>query len=483
MSQINDDDNIISYYAVGNSLDGQPLIDTKNSLRFFPVYQFRNKMQKVNVRVYVGSTIWDRNAIKSEDGSFWQAGLPDFKLGEAIQRLEVETQMIFGLYENDGYNSDNKLKNYIELINRSQNNLINSENEFTNLSEEVTNKFKNKSEGISSQLDQILLSLKEIQNDNSNNKKRKEFNQNIENDLNKLKSDLENKVIIPLKNEIEKPDSENNSSLDTLLTEVNNNVKFIKSDLEELSKKNFYDGEASILKDNIEKMKNVLNEINSSFGNLIGNNSLKFADKIAENINKLQNSKDSLRNYIFQEITSQLTDSNLSGPSIRKSDIVIKIDNNNNIIVNMLYRNYKTTLRQLPALDPAERLGIFRVRYIPFPVVGNKLYRPLTDNSLAVFEIGIGFGDVAVTGDEFIKPTLSFDRLGVAFAISNKLFDSSAQIVALALTYDFNVYGSIGAGVNFIDPEGNQKLKTYFSFGINKKAFEFLVVNIAKIFN
>lgn len=106
----------------------------------------------------------------------------------------------------------------------------------------------------------------------------------------------------------------------------------------------------------------------------------------------------------------------------------------------------------------------------------------MTDNSIAVFEIGIGFGDVAVTGDDFVKPTLSFDRLGVAFAISNQLFDSAAQVVALALTYDFNVYGSIGAGVNFSDPEGNQKLKTYFSFGINKKAFEFLIASISKIF-
>lgn len=147
-----------------------------------------------------------------------------------------------------------------------------------------------------------------------------------------------------------------------------------------------------------------------------------------------------------------------------------------------MYRNYKSTLRQLPALDPAEKLGIFRLRYVPFPIVGNKLYRPLTDKSITVFEIGLGFGNVAVSGDEFVKPTLSFDRLGVAFAISEKLFNSDAEIMALALTYDFNVYGSIGAGLNFGDIEGNTKPKTYFSFGINKKAFELLVISLGKIF-
>lgn len=79
-----------------------------------------------------------------------------------------------------------------------------------------------------------------------------------------------------------------------------------------------------------------------------------------------------------------------------------------------------------------------------FQLLGNKNYRPFVNNSLTVFEIGLGFGNVTVPGDEFVKPTLSFDRLGVAVAITEKLFSNDAEILALALTYDFNVYGILG---------------------------------------
>jgi hypothetical protein len=289
-----DDYNIISYYAVGNSLDGQPMIDMPNKLRFFPVFVYKDNTEYVKITLYYGSKsrIYKKDADKKDNGHYWDANLPAFYLGDAIQRLEVETKI----------NLDS------------------------------TYKYNDR--------DSIKLLKKEI--------------------IKQMKSD------------------------------------FVKNDI--------------------------------------------------------------------------------AGPDITESDIIFdeKLTS-----VRILYRNYKKTLRQLPALDPAESMGIFRVRYIPFPITGKKMWRPLQQNSIAVFEFGIGFGDVRLSGDDFVKPTLSFDRLGVAFAISNELFSDSARIVALALTYDFNAYGSIGVGANFRDPEGESDVQPYFSFGINKKAFEFLVGQLA----
>ncbi len=41
--------NVISYYAVGNSLDGQPMVDMPNVLRFFPVFAMRREIESVSV--------------------------------------------------------------------------------------------------------------------------------------------------------------------------------------------------------------------------------------------------------------------------------------------------------------------------------------------------------------------------------------------------------------------------------------------------
>ena len=35
-----DDINVLSYYASGNSLDGQPMVDRANVLRFFPIFRY-----------------------------------------------------------------------------------------------------------------------------------------------------------------------------------------------------------------------------------------------------------------------------------------------------------------------------------------------------------------------------------------------------------------------------------------------------------
>jgi hypothetical protein len=149
----------------------------------------------------------------------------------------------------------------------------------------------------------------------------------------------------------------------------------------------------------------------------------------------------------------------------------------------ILYRNYKRDLRFMPALDPSEKMGIFRLRYVPFPIVGTPgrkkmtLQAPTGDNP-TVFEIGLAFGDAIVPGDEFVMPEFSMRRLGIAFAVTEKLFSNDAKIIGLVLTYDFNSYGSIGLGGNFAQEE----IHGYASIGINKRAFEEVISALSKFF-
>ena len=102
----------------------------------------------------------------------------------------------------------------------------------------------------------------------------------------------------------------------------------------------------------------------------------------------------------------------------------------------------------------------------------------IISGSPAVFEIGLAFGDDIVPSDKHVNPVLSWSRLGVAFAITEKLFNDDAQIIALALTYDFNSYGSLGFGANLAQGQAYP----YVSFGINKKAFEEVVKGLASLF-
>jgi hypothetical protein len=87
------DINVLSYYAVGNSLDGQPLVDKINVLRFFPTFGLSDLTDTVKVTVYYGDNIFRRDADPMEDKRYWQVTLPLFHLGEAIQRIEVETRV------------------------------------------------------------------------------------------------------------------------------------------------------------------------------------------------------------------------------------------------------------------------------------------------------------------------------------------------------------------------------------------------------
>lgn len=432
--------NVLNYYAVGNSLDGQPLIKTRNILRFFPVFAFRENTEKVTVAVYYGKDPFITEADKKDKGRYWEANLPKFDFGESIQRLEVETTVKL----------DDKIHNrFIQIRDSIAKYEKESYHDYIGDLKKIKDDLQSKAAILNDRVNKLIKDIDTIENYNKSSElfnKLKAINEIIDS-IKKCNPDIDS---IKIKTQID--------SLKSFLTNLTgafnncsevtkNDLKYIKESIKELE-------------DNLQKR--IFDEITTEFENR------GFA---------LFHLEDSLKNSFIDKVTKQFTENKLAGPQLTESDI--KFDDNHEY-VTMLYRNYKQTLRQLQALDPAEKMGIFRVRYVPFAVTGNKLTKPFTSKTSAVFEVGLGFGNINISGDDFVKPTLSFDRLGVAFAITDKLFNDDAEILALVFTYDFNYYGSIGVGANFRKDNEKNKIESYFSFGINKTAFERLLVELGK---
>src|SRR5687768_15174737 len=89
--------NVLSYYAVSNAIDGQPLIDRRNVLRFYPVFALQDSVQYVKVIIYHGNEVSVADAVRFLHGHYWESQLPEFDIGEAIQRYEVEVGMKYRL--------------------------------------------------------------------------------------------------------------------------------------------------------------------------------------------------------------------------------------------------------------------------------------------------------------------------------------------------------------------------------------------------
>lgn len=424
-----DNINVMSYYASDNSLDGQPRIDMTNILRFFPVYAILYDITEVYVNIYYGSKIYEGYADKMSGGDYWQILLPEFKLGEAIQRVEIDMEF--------------------NIERRYYHDLINFEYEISSTNKEIE-KLKNETSVSNLNINKIASLI------DSN------FTGptllRIYNDFNKL--------LLPGLNITQK------DSLDfikNIILELGKFSQKPKKEIDTLSEK-FYkiisNGEKN------SSIKYLSHKLNSNTGNY-------FSKK--QELDSLNTEREKVVDDIFENIVASFTDSSFSGPSIRKSDLVISKDYKT---ARLLYRYYKNNLRYRKALDPAESLGIFRARYVPLPVVGTpgdnkvQLLRPMEKHVPVVFEVGLAFGDEVVSGDNTFQPALSLSRLGVAIVITEKLFKADAEILGIAFTYDFNSYASIGVGRNLAQGQSYP----YYSFGINKKAFEQLLVGLAGLF-
>ena len=541
--------NVLSYYSVGNSLDGELLIDRTNVLRFFPIFAMRDRVDSVHVTIYFGSNMYERFAQPYDNKKYWQVLLPKFRLGEAIQRLEVEVKIEL----------DAKYSQTIILYKNVQSALKMVDEEYENL-KKLFDDIKNKRAELDTSLNQIRSSIntlkdtikaftKKISNNNINGK--------IDSlNLDKAKNLIDSLAIVLKESDLFQTIHRYNTSafqkLDSILTHIDstsvfafskdttkarehiNTLKLFAKSLSDslhvadsisnssntyffaLLNDTTFAGSLSSLKTQLDSLsKNSLEPIKNKFNTiqaLLSNNTstlyrhMEALDKIIKRLkpfilpdsSKGENHKvlesridillqqqdsmrDTLRNRMATELMIGFVDPNYSGPSVTKADIIIDTCLR---YVRILYRNYKTSLRYMPALDPSERMGIFRIRYVPFPIVGTPdrpsptLMKPMSVGSPTVFEIGLAFGDAIVPGDDFVPTEFSWKRLGVAFAITERLFSDSARVIGLALTYDFNSYGSIGIGGNFA---GNE-VHGYLSLGINKKAFEAVIKGLAGLF-
>ena len=435
------DENVLSYFAVNNSIDGQLMTDMRNVMRFFPVYAMQKQIDSVQITVYYGGNIYSRRADNQDNGKYWEALLPSFNLGQAIQRIEVEVHF--------------KLSESYSLR---------------------------------------LLSLEA-----SIGEGRDEFNKyELKRNLESVKKGLEDRGISYLhlrllRKAMQKGEKDYNQTRDKILKDLNGTPvdtsqmdAFFKGSLKigpqssEFKTKLFsiLNGEQSFDTHGIDEL---VKQYLAIGGTIVEVESKKTLDQITSKQFNDALLRDSVKGDLAKEIGAGLSDTLYSGPSVRESDIQI---DSSFLGARILYRNYKSSLRFMPALDPAERMGIFRARYVPFPIVGTydsprmNLKKPMTASSPTVFEIGLAFGDAIVPGDDFVVPEFSWRRLGVAFAITQQLFNDDAEIIGLALTYDFNSYGSIGAGGNF----AHNQTHGYASLGINKKAFEAVLGQLAGLF-
>lgn len=440
--------NVISYYAVTNSLDGQPMIETKNVLRFFPVFAMRKSIETVTVTIYSGGRIYTRQADSLDGKRYWEAMLPEFKLGEAIQRIEVE--VCFQLSESYRKRLGN-LKRFRIAI-----------DDMRDEHEEIAARQEKQLSAVKQRL--ALEGFGEL----GQRALRRAFERDKQNYEIVRDSLLELLLEFPIQ-------KDSTAQIDFIMNVLKlpalaENKAFLASMKSKVEARSF---------DKV-RIDNLVKEYANAGAGLVEGRKSYLADLVDEQSRYAQ-SMDSLKSQLAREIEAGLADTAYSGPSVRKSDVVIQDDLSH---AKILYRNYKTALRKMTALDPAERMGIFRLRYVPFPIVGTAarpgmiLQRPFSSGSPTVFEIGLAFGDAIVPGDELLMSELSWRRIGVAFAVTENLFTAKAEILALALTYDFNSYGSIGLGGNF----AGERVHGYASLGINKKAFEALVSQLSKVF-
>jgi hypothetical protein len=499
----NEELNYLNYYAVDNSLDGQIMADKQNVLRFFPVFVIQQKIEKVNVTLYYGAKIFNSQAVQSDDNKYWEVFLPRFSLGEAIQRIEVEIKIklddsdISRLEKQEKEINDQKEKLYKDLTSKLEDlkPLIASvkevdykkfETEFDTFSGQII------TSNLVSDITKFSEATKETEsNFISENKRTTEENEKLKQTITDLRCRLNGySASLKKKSKVKTVDiDEKISEMLNILQKVNLNDKdtmsshLITTLKDEINKLN---GNFSRI---VEKNQTELTNVNKL--QEIQTNIQKLEDKITEVTSSISNydkqvfslykEKEKYRNELFGKLTSDFTEASYSGQSIQRSDF--RLDDNNSCAY-LLYRNYKSSLRDMPALDPAERIGLFRARFVPFPVASiknkpNLHLIPITgDNSSAVFEFGIGFGNPLVPGDNFVVPEISIKRFSVSIALTQKLFDEDADIKALALTYDVNTYVSIGFGANF----ARDIITPYYSVGINKKLFEVLLKGMAGVF-
>lgn len=513
--------NVLHYYGVTNEVDGQLLSNEQNILRFYPVHTMRPGIDTVIVSVYYGSKDFSQQATKFDHGRYWQILLPPINLGQSIQKIEVEARFQLDSARISRFES---MQDNLERIVKQGANRVSAQDNLALLAFHAkTKRYLFADSDTVSSMPKALLNLFELNrlirvveeeitggqlelnlddnNSISTDKIRKYLAcykvlaQSRPEGYGVLKQD----VIRYLKYfaKIDTIELTAAEDLKTIAQKVSESIKVQKARIDsnraamdDLAAYYYQSTNRSLYNESdpqtsfAERMQPVIFEYRlqqdaknkdqySQDRALL--DSISFSRQI-----ELLRLNDSLKQSIVRDYEILLTDTSRAGEGVRMSDLRLDIKARR---ASLLYRNYKKGLRRMPALDPAERIGIFRVRYVPFPVTTTtketKVHRVAFsgEDAHAVFEIGLAFGDVYTANDLLVLPEFSFRRFGAAFALSEALFGDDAEIIAVALTYDINSFTSIGGGVNL----ANSLIRPYYSLGINKVAFEEVVRGVSKV--
>lgn len=485
-AQKNDKINVLSYYAVSNAIDGQPLIERRNVLRFYPVFALHDSVEFVKVTVYYGNEVSSESAMKFMNGRYWESKLPEFDIGDAIQRYEVEVGIKYNI------NFKKSLRNYqLEIerqnaqhkkkINNLSSDLDTSIKQLGSTQQMIARAYERAAE-LTETLDSLNLVFQNAQTSNAS------CCSSLKTNINLLKERTRSliDILTPVVAQRDTSSSQNLIALKSVLDSISavqvpvlidtTCCKLIPnvpaSDAIILRLNSISSGMLELFRtfEEVNFYLNSLNQMSQSITQLLDAEHGKVIQLITSNEYMI----DSLKSNLVK----LLADKDYAGEGIQKADIIFYDDYER---AKLLYRNYRINNRAQVALDPAEKLSIFRIRYVPFPVVDMELGGPSRSGFPVVFEIGVNFGNEVIATNEYMKPELSLKRLGISTAITPKLFAEDAQILALLVTYEFNAYASIGAGYNF-GTRAEKGSQTYFSFGINQKAFQRLVSGIANIF-
>jgi len=361
---------------------------------------------------------------KAEDmGDYWQIALPKFQMGEAIIRIRVESRVwLSELYEKESLVIENRERNLLGKLDKEEDQ---SRNEFVFLTKSHQNRLKRL--GITaSEMRRLFTALS------------KRGEGVLQDSLQAIRDRLVS---------LEPPPD----SIDLIMREAENSTRA---------------------------------RVNAR------DDYLNHQHKIKQARLGIEKEREALKDKMEEAVFSDLSDTSKADRTAYIGRVFVEQQYGQyrgrkiNRAVKIHYANDKAALRQMPALDPSEFSGVFRVRYVPFPIVGTikngkmRLLRPYAKDSPTVFEVGLRVGDIILPGDDFVTPLFSLRRVGIAFAITEKLFKEDAEIIALAVTYDFSSYGSLGVGGNFAHGERHG----YASFGINKKAFEAVLRGLTGLF-
>ncbi len=410
-------DNVINFFANNNRLVGSPVVDDDNYFRFYPDEAMAEHVETAVVRYFVRNSVNPIALTKRQNGLYWEGLLNKFLIGHSIQRVEVvvsykrtDLNERLAQYSIDSNCAD--LRTYFALC----------------------------------KSDQALLAL--LQATPCEDSHLQESDSTgappTANSDRKTAGSAPNtaRVFVDISYDSTDGNATNTCS--------NNCSRPCRCDAAAQSSK----PKVSVLVENPQSLKST--QLNSG------------ADG---GVNKVEIERDMLiRNAAIQMATA---DKNQMAylDNRRGSLLDIRYTDAGEQTIELVYRNDKRSLRYLQAEDPKEKVGQFRVRFVPVSIFApaDTAAGDLEGHTdKLIFEFVLSMGYNVVRDDSFFPDAFDFNRLGVGFAMTMNSFDANAEFLALALTYDVNNYSSLSVGYNI----RNVDKPLYIGLGINQRVLE-----------